>query len=68
MLNETFSVIFKHREKGSFYSITKCQLILQRNKQKEHYMIKFILSVIHGDKPSSIDFAEWIKDGMVLMK
>merc|ERR1711862_938279 len=30
-------------------------------------MIKFILSVIHGDKPTSIDFAEWIKDGMTLM-
>ena len=43
-------------------------IFLQRNKQKEHYMIKFILSVIHGDKPTSVDFAEWIKDGMVLMK
>lgn len=39
-----------------------------RSKEREHFMIKFILSVIHGDKPSDTDFADWIKDGMVLMK
>eukprot|EP00095_Tigriopus_kingsejongensis_P002771 maker-scaffold588_size129673-snap-gene-0.12 protein:Tk02771 transcript:maker-scaffold588_size129673-snap-gene-0.12-mRNA-1 annotation:"PREDICTED: myophilin-like" len=39
----------------------------KRSKEREHTVIKFILMVIHGDKPSNIDFAEWIKDGQVLM-
>ena len=43
-------------------------LQFQRNKQKENNVIKFLLSVIHGDKPNNIDFADWVKDGNVLMK
>ncbi|TRY80251.1 hypothetical protein TCAL_13567 [Tigriopus californicus] len=38
-----------------------------RSKEREHSMIKFILMVLHGDKPSNVDFADWIKDGQVLM-
>ena len=43
-------------------------LQFQRNKQKENNVIKFLLSVIRGDKPNNVDFVDWVKDGNVLMK
>ena len=36
--------------------------------KREHLIIKWILRVTHADKDSSIDFADWIKDGTILSR
>ena len=38
----------------------------QRSSLREHTAIKFILSVVHGEKPGEVDFADWIRDGTVM--
>ena len=40
----------------------------QRSVKREHIVIKWILRVTHMDKNSSIDFADWVQDGVVLSK
>ena len=40
----------------------------QRSLKREHLIIKWILMVTHVNKDSSLDFADWIKDGSILSK
>jgi len=38
----------------------------RRSLKREHLIIKWILRITHLDKDMSIDFADWIQDGVVL--
>jgi len=40
----------------------------RRSLKREHLIIKWILMVTHVNKDSSLDFADWIKDGSILSK
>ena len=51
---------------GIFTAPKKQIFFPQRSLKREHVIIKWILKVTHKDKDSSIDFADWIKDGKVL--
>ena len=39
---------------------------LQRSRKREHIIIKWMMKITHINKDMSIDFADWIQDGMVL--
>ena len=43
-------------------------IFFQRSLKREHLIIKWLLRVTHVNKDSSIDFADWIRDGTILMK
>ena len=41
----------------------------QRDRTREHLITKFILSTINVEsKPEDMDFADWIKDGLILTR
>ena len=41
---------------------------VMRSILREHAVVKFVLMVTHGTKPENADFADWLRDGSVLME